>query len=223
VQEINDGTRKIITVEDPIEYRVTGLSQIKMDHARNVTYSSVLHGVLRHDPDVILIGECRDLDAAEIAVEASMTGHLVLTTMHTNNAVAAILRLMNIGVSAIDVSNSLSAAYAQRLIPRLCPKCKVKAETPSAMIKSMGKKAPAQIYAAKGCPECNGTGYKGRLPVAELLPIDDDIRDVIIASPSLSALNKVAQNKGLRTMMDYGLELVAEGELQYTDVMHSVI
>lgn len=222
VQEINDGTRKIVTVEDPIEYKVLGLSQIKMERRHDVTYANVLRGALRHDPDVILIGECRDLEAAEIAVEASMTGHLVLTTLHTNNAVSSILRLINLGVPAIDVSNSLTAAYAQRLIRRLCDKCKKEIAAPAEMSKMMGGKAPKKICAPGGCDACGGTGYKGRLPVSELLIADDDIRDTIIASPNLSALNKVAKEKGLRTMLDYGLMLVAKGELDFKDVTRAV-
>lgn len=222
IQEINDGSRKIITVEDPIEYKVQGLSQIKMDPRYNVTYANVLRGVLRHDPDVILIGECRELEAAEIAVEASMTGHLVLTTLHTNNAVSSILRMINLGVQAIDVSNSLTAAYAQRLIRKLCDNCKKEAPVPEAMRAAMGNKAPKHICVPGACDECGQTGFKGRMPVGELLIIDDDVRDVIIAQPNLSSLNKVAKQKNMRTMQEYGLELVAKGELDYMDVLHSV-
>ncbi len=222
IQEINDGESKIITVEDPIEYKVSGLSQIKMDPRHNVTYANVLRGVLRHDPDVILIGECRELDAAEIAIEASMTGHLVLTTLHTNSAVSSILRLINMGVPAIDVSNSLTAVYAQRLVRKLCGDCKVQTPAPDSLIKSLGAKAPKHIYKPGGCPVCSDTGFKGRLPVGELLILDDDVRDVIIAQPNLSSLNKIAKQKGMRTMAEYGLELVAKGDLDYMDVLHSV-
>lgn len=222
IQEINDGTNKIITVEDPIEYKVSGLSQIKMDARHNVTYANVLRGVLRHDPDVILIGECRDIEAAEIAIEASMTGHLVLTTLHTNSAVSSILRLINLGVQAIDVSNALTAAYAQRLIRKLCPHCKKPVAVPDTMKSQLGSQAPKEIYAASGCDQCSHTGFKGRMPVGELLIIDDDIRDVIIAAPNLSSLNKIAKQKGMRTMLEYGLQLVAKGELDYKDVISSV-
>ncbi len=222
VQEINDGSRKVITVEDPIEYNVLGLSQIKINPMQHLNYADILRGSLRHDPDVILIGECRDLDAAQIAIEASMTGHLVLTTLHTNNAVSAILRLVNMGVPAIDVSNSLTASYAQRLIRRLCPECKKPAAPNKTAQKSLAEYGAGKIYEPKGCDACGQTGFKGRLPVAELLIVDDDIRDTIIASPTLSALNKIAQQKGMRSMLDYGLELVAKGELDYKDVIGSV-
>lgn len=221
VQEINDGNHKIITVEDPIEYKVTGLTQIKMDRKFDVTYSKVLHGVLRHDPDVILIGECRDIDAAEVAIESSMTGHLVLTTMHTNNAISAILRMINLGVSPVDVSNSLTAVYAQRLIPRLCAHCKKPADASEKHRDLLPK--GAKMMAPQGCDKCGETGYKGRLPVGELLVIDDDIRDVIIATPALGPLNKVAKAKGFRTMLDYGLEYVAAGELDLQQVLQSVV
>ncbi len=226
IQEINDGTLKIVTVEDPVEYKVTGLSQIKMDTRFNVTYANVLRGVLRHDPDVILIGECREIDAAEIAIEASMTGHLVLTTLHTNSAVSSILRLINMGVPAIDVSNSMTAAYAQRLIRKLCPKCKKPAKPSEDMIREMAKfqaqKIPKEIYIPAGCDACAETGYKGRLPVGELLIVDDDVRDVIIANPNLSALNKIAREKNMRTMLQHGLILVSDGELDYKDVIGAV-
>jgi type II secretory ATPase GspE/PulE/Tfp pilus assembly ATPase PilB-like protein len=222
IQEINDGSYKIVTVEDPIEYKVEGLTQIKVDPRYDITYASVLRGALRHDPDVILIGECRELAAAEIAIEASMTGHMVLTTLHTNNAVSSILRLINLGIQPIDVANAMTVAYAQRLIRKLCPVCK-QAHAPDETMRARysalrGKK----IFSAKGCESCQNSGYNGRMPVGELLQIDDDIRDVIIQSPSLGALNRIAAAKGLRTMADYGMQLVIQGDLSYHDVVNSV-
>lgn len=222
IQEINDGSYKIVTVEDPIEYKVEGLTQIKVDPRYDITYASVLRGALRHDPDVILIGECRELAAAEIAIEASMTGHMVLTTLHTNNAVASILRLINMGVQPIDVANALTVAYAQRLVRKLCPQCKQSHAADEAMVTRFPQLRGQKIHAAKGCDACQNSGYSGRVPVGELLMIDDDIRDVIIQSPSLGALNRIAAAKGLRTMADYGMQLVIKGELDYTDVVNSV-
>lgn len=222
LQEINDGSYKIITVEDPIEYKVQGLTQIKVDARYDVTYASVLRGALRHDPDVILIGECRELAAAEIAIEASMTGHMVLTTLHTNNAVSSILRLINMGIQPIDVANSLTLAYAQRLVRRLCPECKIESKPVEKILARHPQFKGKKIFAAKGCAACQDTGYNGRVPVGELFGIDDDIRDVIIQSPSLGALNRIAAAKGLRTMADYGLELIAKGEVDYDDVLRAV-
>ena len=222
IQEINDGSYKIVTVEDPIEYKVEGLTQIKVDPRYDITYASVLRGALRHDPDVILIGECRELAAAEIAIEASMTGHMVLTTLHTNNAVSSILRLINLGIQPIDVANAMTVAYAQRLIRKLCPVCKQEHAPDETMQARYPILRGKKIYSAKGCESCQNSGYSGRIPVGELLLIDDDIRDVIIQSPSLGALNRIAVAKGLRTMADYGMQLVIQGDLSCHDVVNSV-
>ncbi|MGD9649769.1 MAG: GspE/PulE family protein [Dongiaceae bacterium] len=223
VQELNDGSNKIITVEDPIEYKVPGLTQIKIDAKKGVTYTSTLRTVLRHDPDVILVGEVRNLEEAEIAVEASMTGHLVLTTLHTNSAAGAILRLVNLGIPAIDVSNALTATYAQRLLRLLCPQCKVEAPAPKLLKDLLGPKAPAKVFEPKGCEHCGNTGYKGRVPVGELIIIDDDFRDAIIASPNLNSLNKLMKAKNIKSLADYALDLVAEGKVSFKDVMGTVL
>ncbi len=225
VQEINDATRKIITVEDPIEYNVEGLTQLKLEQAKGLSYAAILKTILRHDPDVILIGETRDVEAAEIAVEASMTGHLVLTTLHTNSAPATILRLINMGVPAVDVANSVTCVYAQRLVRKLCDACK-KPEPVSKeleeILKNQGADIPKQVFAPHGCKKCDGTGYKGRIPIGELMLMDDALRDVILESPTLTALNKAARKMGIKSMLQNGADLAADGLVWFTDIQRTV-
>ncbi|NBV43012.1 hypothetical protein EBR96_09640, partial [bacterium] len=239
IQEINDGTNKIITVEDPIEYKVSGLSQIKMDARHNVTYANVLRGVLRHDPDVILIGECRDIEAAEIAIEASMTGHLVLTTLHTNSAVSSILRLINLGVQAIDVSNALTAAYAQRLIRKLCPHCKKPIDLEPDKIdlikkivanaERLGKDMATYgirsgmdmvVYGPVGCEECNNTGFKGRVGLYEAILTDDTIAKVMtqVPPPTERDIKKAAEHQKILTMIEDGVVKILTGLTSFDEV-----
>jgi type II secretory ATPase GspE/PulE/Tfp pilus assembly ATPase PilB-like protein len=227
IDTINDGNRKIITVEDPIEYRVPGLTQLKLIKERGLNYAGILKTILRHDPDVILIGETRDQEAAEIAVEASMTGHLVLTTLHTNSAAQTILRLINLGIPGPDVANAVTAFYAQRLVKTLCPHCREEIPAPEAFKQDMKElnpelDCPDKIFIPKGCEACDGTGYKGRAPIGELLLMDDVIRDVIYKQPTLTALNAAAAAAGMKTMKANGLALVAQGRADYDDIIRTV-
>lgn len=225
VEEINDGHRKIITVEDPIEYQVQGLTQLKTQREKGLTYAGILRTILRHDPDVILIGEIRDLEAAEIAVEASMTGHLVLSTLHTNSAPATLVRLTNMGLSPVNVANSVTAVYAQRLLRKLCPHCKTevkldKSALPPAL---QGMDLPETIAVAKGCEACDGTGYRGRLPIGELLVMTDALRDVILQNPSLATLNEAAAEAGMKTLLENGLDLAREHLVSLDDVIRTAL
>lgn len=222
VQELNDGTRKIITVEDPIEYQVQGLTQLKIDMKKGLNYAAILKTILRHDPDVVLIGETRTLEAAEIAVEASMTGHMVMSTLHTNSAAATILRLINMGISPMDVANAVTAILAQRLMRKLCPHCKKEIPASDELKKLMGDKAPAKTCIPGKCEKCDNTGYKGRVPIAELLVMDDDYRDVVLANPNLNALNKAVKEKGTQTILQNALHHVAAGDLSLDDTLAAV-
>lgn len=223
IREVNDGKRKILTVEDPIEYKIPGITQVRLHQKLGLSYAAVLKTSLRHDPDVILIGETRDLEAAQIAVQASMTGHLVLTTLHTNSALSSIMRLLNLGVEPVDISNSLTAAYSQHLLRKLCPHCKVKIPFPeeSKRLIPEGYTLPADVYEPQGCDACHGLGFKGRVPLAELVVIDDDIREVIIQKPTLGDLKKCIKNKGIKDMLQNGLDLAGQGLVTVDAVLRS--
>jgi len=227
IDTVNDNSRKIITVEDPIEYKVDGLTQVKLEHDRGLDYAAILKTILRHDPDVILVGETRDLSAAEIAVESSMTGHLVLTTLHTNSAPATILRLINMGVPAVDVSNAVTALYAQRLIKKLCPDCKKEAPVSDEMAAYMkehmaDQSTPQTVHIPVGCPACDNTGYKGRAPIGELLVMNDDIRDVIYKNATLNSLGEAAKQAGMKPMKYNGVLLVLDGLAHFDDIVRTV-
>lgn len=221
VQEVNDAHTKIITVEDPIEYKLNGLTQIKLKADKGLNYGAILKTVLRHDPDIIMVGETRDLAAAEMIVEATLTGHLVLTTLHTSTALGSIMRLINLGLPPADVANSLSAVYSQRLLRKLCPHCKVEKPIPDAVYKrlpaeiKLGKKA----FVPQGCPQCDNTGFKGRLPLAEILLVNDALRDEILLRPTLASLNNILRQQHFKSLLHYGIELVQRGEAHLDEVV----
>ena len=190
---------KCITVEDPVEYHVEGVNQIPVHRRVGLDFASGLRAILRHDPDVVMIGEIRDRETAEAAVQASLTGHLVFSTLHTNSAVGAPPRLLDMGVEPFLVASSLEAVLAQRLVRRLCPTCR----------KPTGQ--PEAPFEAGGCRECRDTGYRGRHGVYELLPVDEDLRTHIMARAGAGALAEEAAQKGMRTLAEHGQMLVQAG------------
>lgn len=222
VHELNDGTRKIITLEDPIEYKIPGVTQIKLHSKIGLGYAQILKTTLRHDPDVIMIGETRDLEAAEIALQASMTGHMVLTTLHTNTAAGSIARLLNLGVSPVDLSNSLTAAFSQHLLKRLCPHCSQEVVVPDHLKRLVPSHyvVPQKMYQAVGCEKCLN-GYKGRIPLAEIVVIDDEFRELIIKNPRQAELYDAIRKKGIKTQMNYGLMLASDGIVSLEDVLRT--
>jgi len=210
---------KIITIEDPIEYHLEGITQTQVNPGRNYTFASGLRSILRQDPDVILVGEIRDNETAEIAMHAALTGHLVFSTLHTNDACGTIPRLLDMNVQPAILAPALNLAIAQRLVRKLCPHCKEEVEaTPeqAKRIREMVEKMPARVkkpklgdkitlYKPKGCDYCNGTGYKGRVAVAELLVVDREIQDLITRSdkmPTAAEIKDLAIKKGMTTMED---------------------
>lgn len=216
---------KIITVEDPIEYRLKGILQTQTDDKKGYTFPKALRALLRQNPDIMLIGEIRDEESAQIAVQASLTGHLVLSTLHTNNAAGSVQRLVNMGVSPSDISSSVNAFMAQRLVRKLCPACrkKVKADNETKariekILKSVSPKAgiaiPEKIdfmHEAAGCPECNGLGYKGRTTVSEVLEMTKEMEKIISESPTTSQVQSLAVEQGMLTMPQDGILKVLEG------------
>jgi len=221
LNEINDSVRKIITVEDPVEYQLKGVNQIQVNEKSGLTFARGLRSILRHDPDVILIGEIRDAETAQIAVQASLTGHLVFSTLHTNDAPGALTRLVDMGVEPYLVASSLEAVLAQRLVRVLCKHCKqpdnsVRAQSFKA---KLGIAADKTIYKSVGCRECRNTGFFGRHAIFEWMDTDEEIRQLILKSASTDQIRKAARDAGMRTLAEDGWRLVAAGVTTVEEVL----
>lgn len=220
---LNDGNKKIITIEDPIEYDMFGLVQMQVQSEIGFTFSRALRSMLRHDPDVMLVGEIRDLETAETAIRTSLTGHLVFSTLHTNSAAAAITRLQDMGLEPFLVASSVEAIVAQRLIRTICPKCKQEHEPEPEIllaIKSLSglEKLPT-VYKGKGCPYCRFTGYHGRTVITELLLMSEMIREMTIKSRPAPLIQKTAINEGMSTLFESGIGKVHEGISTYEELL----
>ena len=221
LSRINDIERKIVTIEDPIEYHLHGINQIQVATKAGMTFARGLRAILRHDPDVILIGEIRDRETADIAVQASLTGHLVFSTLHTNDAPGALTRLVDMGIESYLVASSLETVLAQRLVRLVCTSCR-EASTPSEADQAawnLGAAAPRIIYRGKGCRQCQGTGYHGRTGIFEVMPISDAIRDRILARASSGEVRKIAAQQGMRSLREDGWRLVTEGRTTVEEVL----
>lgn len=211
---------KILTVEDPIEYYLDGIQQVQIKPQIGLTFSSGLRSFLRHDPDVILVGEIRDLDTAEVAINASLTGHLVFSTLHTNDAVTATTRLLDMGVEPFLVSSSISGVLAQRLIRRICKSCKETYAPESHEVPhDLGLEPGEKLFRGTGCRECRHTGYRGRMGIYELLMITDELRDMIVNRKSAGDMQKVARSHGLKLMRDDGWTKVRKGITTVEEVL----
>jgi len=219
LKEIIDGTRKIITVEDPVEYELAGISQIQVNEAAGLGFATVLRSILRHDPDVIFIGEIRDRETAEIAVQSALTGHLVLSTIHTSSATGAVGRFLDMGVADYLLASSLVAVSAQRLVRRLCDACKVP-EAPDAAIAERFQLHPDEtVYRAAGCPKCGRTGYRGRMAIAEMLEMSPEMRRQILLDPSSDAIADAAHKSNFKPMLDDGVARVRAGLTTMEEVL----
>jgi type IV pilus assembly protein PilB len=232
LRAMNDPTMKIITLEDPIEYRIEGVEQTQINDEAGYTFGNGLRAIVRQDPDVILVGEVRDLETADIALEAALTGHLVLSTLHTNDAVGAVPRLINLGVKAVSIGPALSLAIAQRLVRVLCAECKKVTDADAATAEKIKKfleglpakvdKKPYEgykIYAPVGCTKCNGIGYKGRVGVFEFLVGGGDLEKTILKEASEVALREVAHRQEMVTMQQDGILKVLEGKTTLEEVV----
>ncbi len=218
LEELNDPSKNIITLEDPVERKVDGINQIQINNRAGLTFSSGLRSILRSDPDIIMIGEIRDHETAKIAVESALTGHLVLSTLHTNNSAGAVTRLGDMDVEPYLTASSLIGVVAQRLVRRLCPKCKVEIEMEKneliRLFPEVGDGTINQdidIYKAKGCIHCSNTGYKGRIGVYEYLEVTDTIKELILKGGSTMAIEKAAIKEGMNTLRVAGIEHVLNG------------
>ncbi len=210
----------IMTVEDPIEYDLDGISQTQINTRIEMSFARALRTILRQDPDVVMIGEIRDLETAQIAVQASLTGHLVFATLHTNDAVSAVTRLVDMGVEPFLLASSLIGVGAQRLVRRLCLECREVFSTGSAQLHALGlPPMPGSFFSARGCPACNQSGYRGRTGIYELISIDDGMRRLVHDRASEQQLREYAAAKGMRTLRDDGMRWAASGLISLEEVV----
>ncbi len=219
LSEINDQTRNILTVEDPIEYNIEGIGQTQVNVKADMTFARGLRAMLRQDPDVVMVGEIRDKETAEIAVQASLTGHLVLSTLHTNSAVGAITRLRDMGIEPFLLASSLLGVLAQRLVRVLCPHCK-EPRKPTPMEQALGLSADTPIFQAKGCAQCNNLGYRGRTGIYELLVVDEHVRQMIHGQDSEEAVLQSVR-KHARSIRDDGIQRVRAGVTTIEEVLRA--
>ncbi len=218
--EIDVFSRNIVTIEDPIEYRLDNISQTAVNNAADLTFAKILRSVLRQDPDVILVGEVRDRETAEIAMQAALTGHFVFTTLHANDTATTVTRLLDIGIEISLIQSAVTAVLAQRLVRMLCPKCKEPYAAPDDFRKKMGVPPDKEftIYREKGCPACLNTGFRGRTGVHELLVFNEEIKDLLVGHPSIQALRAAGRRNGMRTLQEAGLAKVLQGATSLGEV-----
>jgi type II secretion system protein E len=221
LNEINDAVRKIITIEDPVEYQLKGVNQIQVNEKAGLTFARGLRSILRHDPDVVLIGEIRDQETAQIAVQASLTGHLVFSTLHTNDAPGAVTRLVDMGVEPYLVASSLEAVLAQRLVRVLCPHCKQPdhSATAQALKAKLGIPVENTIYKSTGCRECRNTGFFGRHAIFEWMDTDEEIRKLVLGNASADQIRDAARKQGMKTLAEDGWRLVRAGITTVEEVL----
>ena len=221
LNEINDAVRKIVTIEDPVEYQLKGVNQIQVSEKAGLTFARGLRSILRHDPDVILIGEIRDEETAQIAVQASLTGHLVFSTLHTNDAPGAVTRLVDMGVEPYLVVSSLEAVLAQRLVRVLCKHCKQPDDSPAAQAfkSQVGIPTTTTIYRSVGCRECRQTGFHGRHAIFEWMDSDNEIRQLILKNASTDQIRDAARRAGTRSLAEDGWRLVRLGITTVEEVL----
>ena len=223
LQEMNQVGTNIITTENPVEYQLEGINQVQINPVVGLTFASALRSILRQDPDVVMVGEIRDGETATIAVEAALTGHMVLSTLHTNDAAGAVARLIDMGIEPFMLSSSLLLTQAQRLYRKLCPVCKKEIDIPMEILKK-NRIDPAQFsetrfFQTAGCPKCNNIGYKGRGGIMEILLVDEVIRRTILANQEADAIAKIAVKNGMRTLREAGLDRVREGLTTIEEIM----
>ncbi len=221
LSHINDINRKIVTIEDPIEYQLRGINQIQVSNKAGLTFAKGLRSILRHDPDVILVGEIRDMETAEIAVQASLTGHLVFSTLHTNDAPGALVRLVDMGIEPYLVASSLEAVIAQRLLRLICKECKeqVDAVEVERAKKQFGDRIPDVIYRGAGCTACQGTGYSGRAGIFETMLVTEDVRTLLLQNATPRDIANQARKEGMRMLRDDAFRYIQNGTSTLEELM----
>ncbi len=226
MNRINAPDKKIVTVEDPVEYQLDGINQIQIRPKIGLGFASALRNILRQDPDVILVGEIRDAETAEIAIQSALTGHLVFSTLHTNDAASAITRLQEMGVESYLLSSCLLAVMAQRLVRKICPHCGAAYDLPPGffeeVVQALGvdsTQAPSEVWRGKGCANCANTGFSGRTGIYELIQVDDEIRRLIVKGADSGSILSKARSLGMRTLRQDGLQKVLAGQTTFEEVM----
>ncbi len=227
LSELNTPETKILTAEDPVEYDIDGLCQCQMNAEIGLTFARTLRSFLRQDPDIILVGEIRDKETADIAVQASLTGHLVFTTLHTNDAPSSVIRLLDLGVEPFLVTATVEAIVAQRLVRTICPKCKEEYQPTEAQLMEL-QLTPEEtrgrsFFRGKGCGNCNQSGYRGRLAIFEILVMDEDMRELVMKLASSNVLRTEAKKRGMRTLRECGLLAIFEGQTTIDEVVRETI
>lgn len=219
LKEINTSTVNIVTVEDPVEYTMMGINQTQVNVKANMTFAAALRAIMRQDPDVIMIGEIRDEETAEIAVRASITGHMVFSTLHTNDAPGAVVRLSDMGVREYLLADAMAGVIAQRLVKRLCPACKKKGKTNAKEMEILGISEPVTIARPQGCQFCNNTGYKGRIAVHEIMFMTSELRDAVARQENLETLRRIAAQGGMTPLRSSCKNLVLKGQTSIQELM----
>lgn len=223
LNELNDDRKNIMTAEDPIEYELEGISQSQMKNEINFTFASALRTFLRQDPEVILVGEIRDQETGTIAIEAALTGHLVLSTLHTNDSVNTITRLVNMGIPNYLVSSAVKLVVAQRLTRKVCEGCKEKDTTvKTPLLKQFGIDSKMTLYKGKGCSKCNNSGYKGRRGIYEVLKVTPSIQDAILKEKNVIEIAELARKDGYKPMMEIGVDYLKEGTLSFEEFQRTL-
>jgi type IV pilus assembly protein PilB len=227
LSELNNIEDKLITTEDPVEYDIDGIVQIPIDHEIGVTFAACLRAILRQDPDIILVGEIRDYETAEIAVQASLTGHLVFSTLHTNDAPTTVTRLKDMGVPTFLITATVEAILAQRLVRRICSQCREESEPSEELLLDIGLKTSQlggkKFFHGRGCDVCNNTGYKGRVGLFELMIMNDELREMVMRNSPIDELRKTAQKYGMVCLRDMGLMFAHEGTTTLDEVVRETI
>ena len=227
LSELNEPTTKILTAEDPVEYDIDGLIQSQINPEQGLTFARLLRHFLRQDPDIILVGEIRDLETAQIAVQASLTGHLVFSTLHTNDAPSAILRLLDLGIEGFLLTATIEAIVAQRLVRRICLSCKEEyVPTDEQLMEMLLRRSEVQqrtFFRGRGCEACSHTGYKGRMAIFEIMCLDDPLRELIMSEGSTNAIRDQARKRGMRSLRESGLLAIYEGQTTIDEVVRETI
>ena len=227
LSELNEITEKVITTEDPVEYDIDGIIQIPIDTDIGNTFAACLRAILRQDPDRILVGEIRDVETGEIAIQAALTGHLVFSTLHTNDAPSSITRLRDMGIQPFMITATVEAILAQRLVRRICQNCKEAIDVSDTVLLQLGMSREEMngkdFFRGKGCDTCNNTGYKGRVGLFELMMMNDDLREMVVAGSSTDELRVKARSFGMTTLRDSGMDFAYQGLTTIDEVIRETI
>ena len=223
LKELNTIGSKLLTVEDPVEYEIDGVMQVPVNLAAGLTFARALRTFLRHDPDIVMVGEIRDLETAQIAIQASLTGHLVLSTLHTNDAPGAVTRLMDMGIEPFLLASTVEAVLAQRLVRRVCPSCRTPFAPEGALLRQLGVDPAAlqgrPFHSGRGCAACHHTGYRGRFGIFEYLCMTDALRELVVPRASLVQLRQKGRAEGMTSLRDAGLQAILAGETTAEEVL----